>query len=174
MVLIWITGLSGSGKSTIGKALYRNIKSKHRPTIFLDGDSFREILGSDLSHTREDRLNNAQRISRMCQFLVSQDMFVICATMSLFKEIHQANRSNITPYYEVFIECDQEELIKRDQKGLYSRALKGEINNVVGIDLPYDKPIHCDLIINNTQMGNIEGKVDQIMALIKGKYPLDQ
>ena len=164
--LIWITGLSGSGKTTIGKEVYSKLKEKQINTVFLDGDNFREILGSDLGHTPKDRLENAKRISRMCSFLISQQINVICATMSLYKEIHDMNRENIKNYFEIFIECDIDELKRRDQKGIYTKALKAELNNVVGINLPYDKPVNCELIIDNSQQINLEQKVNKIINLI--------
>jgi len=161
--LIWITGLSGSGKTTIGKEVYKKFKEVNKNVVFLDGDSFRKILGNDLGHTLEDRFKNAMRIHRMCKFLISQDINVICATIALYKEIHELNRKEIKEYFEIFIECDIDELIKRDQKGLYSKALRGEIKNVVGIDLPYDKPKNADLIIDNTKKDNLELKVKLIL-----------
>jgi adenylylsulfate kinase-like enzyme len=164
--LVWITGLSGSGKSTIGMELYRRLKSIYKNYIYLDGDSFREILGNDLNYTQEERFENAKRIHRMCKFLISQNMNVVCATMSLYKEIHELNRKEIQNYFEVFIECDIEELIRRDQKEIYTQALKGERNDVVGINLPYDKPLKCDLIIDNTQQTKLEEKIETILKLI--------
>ena len=164
--LIWITGLSGSGKTTIGQELYKNLKKTSVNTIFLDGDSFREILGNDLGHTPKDRLENAKRISRMCKFMISQNINVVCATMSLYKEVHEFNRNEIENYFEVFIDCDIEELIRRDQKGLYSKAMNDQIKNIVGIDLPYDKPIKCELIINNNKKEKVQEKVQEILNLI--------
>jgi len=165
-MLIWITGLSGSGKSTIGKALYSKLKVDMPNLVFLDGDDFREILGNDLGHSPNDRLNNAKRISKMCKFLNSQKINVICSTMSLYKEIHEMNRKNIQEYYEIFIECSIDELIKRDQKGIYSKALRGEIKNVVGIDLSYDRPDDCHLCIENEKQSDLDKKVEQIIKLI--------
>jgi len=164
--LIWITGLAGSGKTTIGNEVFKKMKEKYINTVFLDGDSFREILGNDLGHNQTDRLNNALRISRMCKFLINQNINVICATISLFKEIHQFNRTNFRNYFEVFIEVDKDELLKRDQKGIYSKALKGEIENVVGVDLPFDKPDNADLTINNTKADKLVQKAEQILKLI--------
>lgn len=164
--LIWITGLSGSGKTTIGKKVFKNIKEKHPNTVFLDGDAFREIVGNDLGHNPKDRLENAKRIHRMCKFLISQNINVICATMSLYKEIHELNRKEIKNYFEVFIECDISELIKRDQKGLYTEAIKGKREDVVGVNLPYDKPQNCDLVINNSKKDYLSVKVKKILNLI--------
>lgn len=165
-MLVWITGLSGSGKTTIGKKVYERMKARHANTVFLDGDHFRRVLGDDLSHNPKDRLENAKRIHRFCSLLVSQDINVVCATMSLFKEIHDMNRKEISEYYEVFIECAIEELVRRDQKGLYSKAINGECEDVVGVNLPYDKPENCDLIIDNSSKGDIDGRVDAILKLI--------
>lgn len=164
--LIWITGLSGSGKTTIGKEVYKKIKEKSINTIFLDGDSFREVLGGDLGYTQKDRFENAKRIHRMCLFLVSQEINVVCATMSLFKEIHSLNRDKIEDYTEIFIECKIEELIKRDQKGLYSKALQGNIDNIIGINGLFDKPINCELTIDNSKQNNLDKKVKKVLKLI--------
>ncbi|RXJ55478.1 adenylyl-sulfate kinase [Candidatus Marinarcus aquaticus] len=167
--LIWVTGLSGSGKTTIGKAVYEKLKKKYDNTVFLDGDIFREVLGNDLGHTPKDRLENAKRIHKMCKFLISQDINVVCATMSLYKEIHDLNRKEIEEYFEIFIECTIEELIKRDQKGLYSKALKGQRDDVVGVNLPYDRPHNCELIIENSENNHLNEKVEQILNLIGEK-----
>jgi adenylylsulfate kinase-like enzyme len=163
--LIWITGLSGSGKTTIGREVYERLKSLHVNTIFLDGDSFREIMGNDLGHTPQDRFKIATRIHKMCKFLVLQNINVVCATMSLFKEIHELNREEIEDYYEIFIECSMEELIKRDQKGLYSEAIAGKRDDVVGVNLPFDKPKNCNLIIDNSEKVDLDKKAKMILDL---------
>ncbi|MBT7296755.1 adenylyl-sulfate kinase [Candidatus Woesearchaeota archaeon] len=150
--LLWITGLSGAGKTTIGSEVYDILKSKYLNTVFIDGDIIRETLGNDLGHDIEDRKRNAVRISKMCEFLTSQNINVVCATLSLFKEIHDLNRKNIKQYYEIFIDVNIDELVKRDSKGLYAKAKKGEIKNVIGVDLPYDKPENPFMIIDNTTL----------------------
>jgi len=164
--LIWITGLSGSGKTTIGSALYLKLKQNYKNVVFLDGDSFREILGNDLGHNPKDRLENAYRIHRMCKFLVSQNIHVVCATMSLYKEIHELNRREMGNYLEVFIECEIDELIRRDQKGLYTQAIKGKQTNVVGVNLSFDKPQNSELTIDNTQQSALQEKVQKILDLL--------
>jgi adenylylsulfate kinase-like enzyme len=164
--LIWITGLSGSGKTTVGRELYLQLKSQYSNFVFLDGDSFRDILGNDLAYTPKDRLENAKRIHRMCKFLISQDINVVCATMSLYKEVHELNREKIKNYFEVFIECSMEELIKRDQKGLYAAAIKGDRSDVVGINLGFDMPENCDIIIENSKKSDLNSKVAKILNLL--------
>jgi len=165
-MLVWITGLAGSGKTTIGKEVYKKLKEKYKNTVFLDGDNFREVLGNDLGHNLKDRFENAMRIHRMCKFLVNQDINVVCATMSLYKDIHNLNRKDIKNYFEVFLECSMDELIRRDQKGLYSKALRGEAENVVGVDLPYDKPNDADLVIDNSKKENLHKNIESILNLL--------
>ena len=114
--LVWITGLAGSGKSTIAKNLYDSLKKAGKNFVYLDGDIIREILGNDLGHSLKDRLSNAKRIANLSKFLTDSGINVICATMSLFNEIHSFNAKNIKAYYEIFIDCAKDELIRRDQK----------------------------------------------------------
>lgn len=166
--LYWITGLSGSGKTTIGKALYETLVRQKPNVVFLDGDNLREIFGSLFGHSLEERKLLAQCYSNLCKMLTEQGIDVVCATMSLFKEVHTFNRQNITNYFEIFVDCDIQELIRRDQKGLYSKALRGEISDVIGINMPYDKPEKCDLVIDNTNLGSINNKVQQILNLKAG------
>ena len=170
--LVWITGLSGSGKTTIGRSLYNKLLLKLNNLVFLDGDDFRNIFDNDLGHSSSDRFKNAMRISKMCGFLVEQKINVICSTMSLYKEIHQYNSENINNYHEVFIDCEIRELIRRDQKNLYSSVISGKTKNVIGIDLPYDKPLQCDITIDNTKLNVVDDKVDLIIELLKSKYYL--
>lgn len=165
--LIWITGLAGSGKTTIGRSVFNEIKKTQSNTVFIDGDAFREIMGKNTGHSREERFVVAMQISRLCRFLVDQRINVVCSTISLFKEVHRHNRETIRNYFEVFIDCKMDELIRRDQKGIYTKALKGELTNVVGIDIPYDKPLHSDLVIDNTDKGKLAEKVVNILNLIK-------
>lgn len=148
--LLWITGLSGAGKTTIGEAVYKILKKNKVNTVFLDGDIVREVFGNDLSHNLEDRKKNAIRISKMCEFLINQNINVVCSTMSLFKEVHELNREIISQYYEIFIDVEMDELVKRDSKGLYAKVKNGKIQNVIGIDLPYDRPENPFMTIDNT------------------------
>ena len=161
MKLIWITGLSGSGKTTIAKEVYKSIKKQNMACVLIDGDTMREINANDLGYSKEDRLKNAKRIANLCKFLVESEIIVVCATVSLFKEIHELNRQNIQNYYEVFIQCDLEELKKRDQKGLYSSNNK----NLVGISQNYDIPKKPHLLIENSKQDALNEKVKQVLKL---------
>ncbi|EOC4555476.1 adenylyl-sulfate kinase [Campylobacter jejuni] len=158
--VIWISGLAGAGKTTISQGLYKKFKEKYPYTILLDGDVIREIL-QEYGYSREARLMSAKKISSLCSFLAKNDIIVICATISLFEEIYLLNRNTIENYFEVFVDCPMEELILRDQKGLYSGALKGEIKDVVGVDIKYAKP-NAHYIIDNSSKTDLEKKINNL------------
>jgi adenylylsulfate kinase len=105
-------------------------------------------MGNDLGHTLEDRRTNAWRVCRLCKYMDDQGIDVICAILSIFPETQQWNRESYTRYFEVYIDVPMDELVARDQKGLYSRALSGQIQDVVGFDIPFQPP-NADLVVSN-------------------------
>ena len=163
----WITGLSGSGKTTLGNLFYKYLKQKKHGVIFVDGDNLREVFGDDLGHTKKERKILAMKYARLCLMLSDQGVDVICATISLFHECHQWNRKNIQKYNEIYIRVPMKELIQRDQKQLYSRAMNGEVNNVWGIDLEIEEPQKPDLIIDNYGSKQPEESVKPLFELAK-------
>ncbi len=165
--LIWITGLAGSGKTTIGKEVYKIIKEDKNDIFFLDGDVFREIFGSNLGYDINSRFETATKISNFCKALVEQNISVVCSTISLFNKIHELNKKNIENYFEIFLDVDFEELNRRDQKNIYSKAINGDIRNVIGVDLAYEKPIYPNLVIDNNVFGDILSKSNRIIELVK-------
>ena len=148
--VIWITGLSGSGKSTLATLLTLRIRQCGEPTILLDGDELRNVLGvadtNANNHRREARLLIAMKYSHLCQLLASQGFTVVIATISLFREVHKWNRENLPSYFEVYLKVPLEELRRRDPKGIYRRFYSGQMVNVAGLDLPIDEPEVPDLI----------------------------
>ena len=148
-MVIWLIGLSGAGKTVIGQELFTLFKQNNN-CVFIDGDIIRDIFNNDLGHSLEDRKKNSRRISRLCHFLSRQNISVVCSILSISHEDQQWNRENIDNYYEVFIDVPLEVLLKRDTKGLYEKALKGEILDVVGVDIEFNDPPNADLVINNT------------------------
>lgn len=147
-MVIWLTGLSGAGKTTIGKELQISLKRRNN-VVLIDGDDVRSIVGDDIGYDVESRKINAWRICRLCNYLDSQGLDVICCTISMFEEIRTWNRANYKKYFEIFIDVPMHELINRDQKKIYSKALAGEISNVVGIDIPLTFPEKPDMVISN-------------------------
>lgn len=165
--VIWICGLAGAGKTTIGAALYEAIKVNFDKIIFLDGDILKEIIGH-LGYSREERIVGARRISNLCAFLSNNGINVICSTISLFEDIYKLNREKNEKYFEIFVECPMEELIKRDQKNIYSSYLKGKAKDIVGMDIDYDIP-SPDLIINNTNRDQLNEKIKIIVKALREK-----
>ncbi|MCI9209317.1 MAG: adenylyl-sulfate kinase [Eubacterium sp.] len=145
----WITGLSGAGKTTIGKLFYEKLKTEHPNTVFLDGDMLRKVFGDDLGYTREERIKCAMRYSRLCAMLQEQGMHVVCCTISMFDCVRDWNRENINNYREIYIKVSMDTLRNRDQKGLYSGASKEERKEVAGIHVEVEEPKQPDLILWN-------------------------
>ena len=165
-MLIWITGLAGAGKTTIATALYERLKRRYNNLVLLDGDDFRELMGQDVGYDLDSRKIMARRMSRLCKYLTTQGIHVICATISMHKEIHEFNRSVVKDYYEILVDVSMENLVAQDKKRLYSRALKHEIYDVVGVDLPFDRPVHPDLVIDNNVHNALDAKVQKILGVI--------
>lgn len=143
-MVVWLMGLAGSGKSTLGRALYSKLKKRGVSNIvYLDGDEFREIIG-EFGYDKASRIEIAKKRARLCQILSSQGLIVIASSISMFKENYEFNRQHIEKYLEVYVQCSMEELKKRNQKGLYS----GKIKDVVGLDICVDTP-NSHLCLNN-------------------------
>ncbi|HLF18609.1 MAG TPA: adenylyl-sulfate kinase [Candidatus Omnitrophota bacterium] len=169
-MVIWIIGLSGAGKTTIGRKLRDRLAAMGRPVVFFDGDIFRNIMGDDLGHTIEERKKNAQRICRFCQYLEKQGIDVVFALLSLFPESQEWNRKNLSQYFEVYLDVSMDTVMKRDPKGLYKKALAGEITHVVGVDINFEPPLHPDLVVNNDdERVDHGGIVDAIMEGLEEK-----
>lgn len=160
--LMWITGLSGSGKTTIAKKVYKKLKLENPNTVLLDGDDYRKIVGKKSGYSLKERLTIALQIARICKFLVNQDINVVCSTISLFRTVHQYNRKHMTDYFEIFVDCGMHELMRRDKKKIYSSAVKGELTDVVGIDIPYDTP-KSHLVVDNNRRSNLKRNVAMIL-----------
>ena len=165
-IVFWITGLAGAGKTTIGRHLYKKLRKGCSNVIFLDGDILRGIFAKDAGHTIKERKKLALSYAHLCRMLSDQGIHVVIATISLFKEIHDYNRRNISRYYEIFIDCRMDELIKRDQKGIYSKAMAGKAKNVMGIHHSFDRPVKCHLVIDNSEKGGLKMKVASILSLV--------
>lgn len=143
----WITGLSGAGKTSLCQALVSYLQNQGDSIIMLDGDDLREVMGSTDAHTREERLMLARRYAHLCHLLSKQGVDVAIATISMFREIHEWNRINLSKYVEIFLNVPLDELSRRDPKKIYERVYKGELKNVAGVDFIVDKPASPDVSI---------------------------
>lgn len=146
--LFWITGLSGAGKTTVSKLLYNYLREKQKNVVILDGDIVREVY-QDEDYTREGRKRISYIYVRLCKMLTDQGIDVVGAFIAMQDEYREWNRKHIENYYEIYLQVPIEELIARDSKGLYKRALNHEISDVYGIDMPYEEPKHPDVKIVN-------------------------
>ena len=167
-MVYWFTGLSGAGKTTLGWLFFQHVKSFKENVVFLDGDVLRNIFGGMQGYSIEERKLLAMRYSRLCKMLSDQGLDVVCATISMFHEIRDWNRENIDGYLEVYVKVPIEILIKRDQKQLYSRALRGEVDNVLGLDVECEVPSHPDITIINDGRLPPDKVIEQFIKELSG------
>ena len=150
--VIWITGLSGAGKTTLAKGLILHLRKTNSKLVLLDGDILRNILKNDEpnidGHSRSARIKLALKYAQMCQLLSSQGLTVVIATISMFEEVYAWNRKNLPNYFEVYLKVPIEELRHRDPKLIYQRYDSGELLNVAGLDLAIDEPYNPNLILD--------------------------
>jgi phosphonate metabolism-associated iron-containing alcohol dehydrogenase len=166
--VIWITGLSGAGKTTLGNAVTVALRREGRNVLLLDGDDLRAAIAGKVGHSDAERRELADRYAQLCRFLSFQGTDVVCATMSLFHSVHKWNRANIRRYIEVYLKVDLETLIARDPKGLYRRALRGEASDVAGVDLAFEAPLTPDLVLeNDVDLPDLSPLAAQVLALVK-------
>ena len=165
-MVIWIIGLSGTGKTTLASQVVERIRQLNGKVVLLDGDLIRTLFGNDVDHTIEGRQRNAERLSVLSKFLADQGIHVVAAVLSIFPEWRRWNRKNIPDYSEVYIKASMQTLLRRDIKNLYARAARGEIVNVVGVDIPFPEPKNPELVIEN-DVDRLEFKelTDRIMSL---------
>lgn len=170
--VIWITGLSGAGKTTVARQVVEHLRTQKKNVIFLDGDELREVFGAtshnEKNHGREGRINLALQYSRLCGVLAYQGFTVVIATISLFREVHDWNRRNLPGYFEVYLKVPLEELRRRDPKGIYRKHQAGELKHVAGLDLDVDEPEKPDILAEYSPKQTTTVVIDQIFEQLKG------
>jgi adenylylsulfate kinase len=171
--ILWFTGLSGSGKSTISVELEKALYDMDIRTFRLDGDNIRHGLNSDLGFTEKDRKENIRRIGEVSKLMVGAGLLTLTAFISPFKNDRDAVRSLMEDgeFIEIYVHASVEACENRDPKGLYKKARNGKIKGFTGIDSPYEAPDSPELFIN-TETLTIDESVEQILAYLKEHHYL--
>ncbi len=158
---LWFTGLSGSGKSTLATALEGVLLERGLRVEILDGDEVRTNLSKGLGFSKEDRDTNIRRIGYVCNLLSRNGVAAVSAAISPYREIRDELRGAIENFVEVYARCSIEELARRDPKGLYKRALAGEIPNFTGVSDPYEEPVNPEIVCD-TEVETLQQSLDRI------------
>jgi adenylyl-sulfate kinase len=146
---LWFTGLSGAGKSTIANLVAAELRTRGHQVEILDGDEVRTNLSKGLGFSKEDRDTNIRRIGYVCNLLARNGVIAISAAISPYREIRDEIRGNHQRFFEVYMKCSIEKLSERDVKGLYKKALAGEIKNFTGVSDPYEEPLKPELVLDS-------------------------
>jgi ATP sulfurylase/adenylyl-sulfate kinase len=165
--VVWLTGLSGAGKSTIAQRLATELTARGRRPEVLDGDEVRTNLSAGLGFSKEDRDTNIRRIGYVARLLARNSTPVITAAISPYRNVRDELRATTPNFVEVYVRCSLDELVRRDVKGLYVRALAGEIANFTGVSDPYEAPEHAEVVVD-TERDTVEESVDAVLrALVR-------
>ena len=169
--VVWLTGLSGAGKSTIAQTLRDELTRRGRRAELLDGDEVRTHLSKGLGFSKEDRDTNIRRIGYVARLVARNGGIAITAAISPYREVRDEVRHETPGFVEVFVRCPLETLVKRDTKGLYRKALAGEIANFTGVSDPYEPPLSPDVVVRSDQE-SVEESVEKILAVLEGRGAL--
>ena len=167
-VVIWLTGLPASGKSTIARELEWRLYNMGKLTYVLDGDNIRHGLNSDLGFSPEDRRENIRRIGEVAKLFADAGIITITSFISPYREGRDRARSLLKEgeFIEVYLKCPLEVLIERDPKGLYKKALAGEIKEFTGISAPYEEPLNPEIVLE-TDRETVEESTEKIISYLK-------
>lgn len=165
-LVLWMVGLSGSGKSTLARALENELNAAGYLTMLLDGDNLRTGVNNNLGFSEEDRIENIRRAAEVSKLFMSCGVITICSLISPTEEIRSMAKEIIGEgYHEVFINCPFDVCAERDVKGLYAKALRGEIKNFTGLDSPFEEPQNPFLNVR-TDINSLEVCKDELLAAV--------
>jgi adenylyl-sulfate kinase len=164
---LWFTGMSGAGKSTISERVYARLKELGAKVELLDGDVVRTHLSKGLGFSKEDRDTNIRRIGFVCELLSRNGVIAIAAAISPYREVRNEVRSKIEHFIEVYVQCPIEVLAQRDVKGLYKRAMAGEIESFTGLSDPYEPPLNPEVTIDSSRE-SLDESVEKVWIRLRG------
>lgn len=150
--VIWFTGIPGSGKTTIANAVEVKLKAQNRPVAILDGDEVRKELSADLGFSPEDREKHNKRVIYVAKILAKNGVHVLIPLISPIRSVRDYARQQLPNFNEVWVRVPLNEAIKRDPKGLYAKALRGEIKNLTGLQDPYEEPLKPEMVLDTDKV----------------------
>lgn len=165
---IWFTGLSGAGKTTLSRMLEQRLRAAGARVELLDGDVVRTQLCKGLGFSKEDRDENIRRIGFVCQLLSRNGVIAIAAAISPYRSVREEVRARIADFIEVYVQCPIDVLAERDVKGLYKKALAGEIEHFTGVSDPYEPPLAPEVTVNSAGEA-VEESLEKIWKTLEEK-----
>ena len=162
---VWLTGLSGAGKSTLATRLEAKLRRRGHRVELLDGDVVRTNLSKGLGFSREDRDTNIRRIGFVAKLLSRNGVATIVAAISPYRAVRDEVRAEIGRFVEVYVSCPLQDLVRRDVKGLYARALSGEVQNFTGVSDPYEPPLYPE-VVAETDRESVEESLARILGVL--------
>ena len=164
--VVWLTGLPGSGKTTIARRLAEELRRRGRNVERLDGDEVRKWLSPKEGFSREDRELHLRRVAYVCKLLARNGVAVIASFVSPYRSVRDLAKRTVGDFVEVYVRCSLETCMRRDPKGLYKKALKGEITNMTGLQDPYEEPLNPEVVVD-TEKESLEECVDKILNKLR-------
>ena len=164
-ITLWFTGLPCCGKTTIAKLVKENLEKTNFKVGHLDGDVVRETLTSDLGFSKDDRRKNLERVSFVAKLLTRNKVITLCTFVSPYRETRAWLRKEIGNFIEIYCKCSVEECARRDVKGMYAKAFKGEIKGFTGVDDPYEAPENAEIVLDTERRSEIKCR-DQVLAFL--------
>lgn len=165
---LWFTGLSGAGKSTLSERVAPELKKRGLSVEVLDGDEVRTHLSKGLTFSKEDRDVNVRRIGFVCKLLTRNGVWSITAAISPYRDVRDEVRKQIGNFIEIYVECSVDKLAERDVKGLYKKALAGQIEHFTGVNDPYEAPLNPEIKVNS-ERETVEQSLAKILSYLEGR-----
>lgn len=174
-LVVWLTGLPGSGKTTLANRVAETLRDKGYRVEVLDGDIARKTISLGAGFTKEERKIHLHRVAWVSRLLARNGVIVLCSFVSPYRDVRKMIRDIVeqeVPFVEVYVNCPLEECIRRDPKGLYKKALRGEIKHFTGISDPYEPPENPEIVVD-TYRYSVEENTEKIINYLRGKFKLE-